>query len=351
MKNEVKVGILSVVALVILLWGYNFLKGKNIFSGGTVLKAEFKTVVGLNIAAPVLINGFKVGAVTSIYQDPKYDGTIIAELSLEEKVQLPKNTKAVIITPSLMSGNAISLEFQGTCQGDCLASGDKILGEMGGLTMVQDALGAVKPYLAKLDTLAGTLQEIATNPEGEVKQSMKDVQATIANLKAVTELLNGLLAASSANLQATMGNVKSITENIKNSNEEISAMLSNLKTLTEQFKAVDLAGTTQEAKVVFTKLGTTLDQVQGTVAKTNEAIGNVVAATDFSKQQGIVNALLHDPKLRADIQKTMKDLELLLQDLRLHPERYRTVLSGKKKPYISPEEEEAKKNKKKKKKE
>ena len=349
MKNEIKVGILGISMTVLLFWGYNFLKGKNVFSSATILKAEFQSVIGLNIASPILINGFKVGAVTKIYQSERFDGTIIAELSIEAKVNLPKNTKAVIITPSLMSGNAISLEFTGSCQEDtdCLKSGDTIEGVMGGMTMVQDALAVVKPYLDKLDTLSGSLKNVMDDPDSEIQRSVKDVQATLHNVKNITDLLNNLLVSTSLNLASTTANVKSITDNVKGSNDEISAVIENLKEITEKMKQLDLTATTQEAKQVFTGLNQTLDQAQQTLKKTNQAMDNVVTATKFQEQEGLVAALLYDKVLKEDLKMTVKDMDLLLKDIRLHPERYRTVLSGKKKPYVSPEEEEAKRQKKK----
>ena len=351
MKNEIKVGILGLLALTLLIWGYNFLKGKNIFSGAMLIKAEFKTVVGLNIAAPVLVNGFKVGAVTNIYQSPSFDGTIIAELSLEEKVSLPKNTIASIITPSLMSGNVIALEFSETCQGaNCLQHQDKIQGRMGGLTMVQDALNALDPYLRRVDTLAGTFQDMAANPAMEWQASLNDVQASLRNLKTLTELLNSLVSTGQRDIQLTLNHVQSIAGNLKSNNDEISNILKNLETLSADLAKADLAGTNQEVKNLLGQINNTMGDVQGTVKQTEQVMQQVAQATDFAKQQGLVGALLHDAKLKQDVASTIKDLDLLLLDLRLHPERYRTVLSGKKKPYVSPEEAEAKKAAKKKKK-
>ncbi|MEL6846504.1 MAG: MlaD family protein, partial [Bacteroidota bacterium] len=133
MRNETKIGILAVVAIAILIWGYKFLQGNNILTSNTVLYAEYERIDQLSASASILVNGFEVGKVSDIYLKPEDMKTIVVTMNIDRGINIPKNAKAEIISTSFVGGKAIALKFDGPCEGDgCADNGDYLDGSMQG---------------------------------------------------------------------------------------------------------------------------------------------------------------------------------------------------------------------------
>lgn len=335
LSNEVKVGILGICSMVGLFWGYHFLKGSNVFSGGVVLNAVFENVEGLQIAAPVTVNGYRVGAVTNIYLgSDELAGKVVAELSLDGGLNVPKDasSEAVLIQPSLMSGKTVELKFKGKCDGSsCFQSGDRINGRVASL--MDGVKPIIDPYVEKLDSVSKTWSTLAGSEKGELQAMMGDIRATIGNLRDISNQVNNLMVSSSVNIAVTVSNLKTISEELKNSNKEITQTLQNVNGITKQVKDGDIEKLLKESRNTVETLNKTIASLETTISKTNATIDQVKTLTDFEKHEGLVSMLLYDKAFAKDMKITMQDVQFLLRDIRLHPERYRTVLSGRKKKY------------------
>lgn len=340
-RNEVKVGILVLVSIFLLIWGFFFLKGRNILSKDMVIKARFNNVSGLNIAAPVTIQGYIVGAVSGLYLEPqtiKQPGgrdTIItyaiAELRIKGGTKIPPGAVAELVAPSLLSAKEVSIKYGGTCDGDgCLQNNAVIDGSIPG--MLDGIMTSAKPLL---DTLGGKLMPVldGVGQLGAKDGALQDVGVIVDNVKLITDQVNNLLLSVSVNLSVTMSNLKSITDNIKSSNGEITALLANINTITEQLKGAEIGETLKDVKGVVGNLNKVISGLQGTLNNVNGAVSNITDITNFKEKDGLLPALISDASFKKDVEKAIKDLQLLMQDLRLHPERYRTVLSNKQKKY------------------
>lgn len=346
-RNEVKVGILGIVSLLLLIWGYYFLKGRNLLSSDIVIKARFESVSGLNVAAPVTIRGYIVGSVSGLYLSPeavkrpgKPDSIVtfaIAEMRIKRGTNIPPNAIAEITSPSLLASKEVIITYTGACEGDaCLQSGATIPGRIPG--MLDGIMTSAKPLL---DTLGGKFTPILDGVAalGAKDGALQDVGVIVDNVKLITDQVNNLLLSVSVNLSVSMSNLKSITDNIKTSNDEISGMLANINTITQQIKDAELDKTLKEVKGTVDNLNKMVSGLQGTLKKVDGAVENITELTDFSEKDGLITTLLNDKEFSTDVQLAITDLQLLLQDLRLHPERYRTVLSGKQKKYKPADED------------
>lgn len=330
MRNEVKIGILGLVSTILLIFGYNFLQGKNIFSSDIVANAVFSSVDGLNIAAPVTINGYKVGAVTNITSSQDYSHVIV-EMNIKDGTKVPKDAVAVLVQPSLMGGKEISLKFVGNCGNNCLVSGETLKGNISG--MVDGILEVADPYLGKIDTILGAVAKLSMDDNKQLNATFKELQGVVTNVKVLTDLVNNLLVSSSVNISVALSNLKEITGNIKENNGEITGMLQNINTITKQVKDADLEATIASAKSTLDDINKVVNGLQGTLGKANTMIDNIGKITDFENQDGLIAAMFNDKNFKGDIDEVVENLNLLLQDIRIHPERYKTVLSGKYKPY------------------
>mgnify|MGYP001038440126 FL=1 len=72
-SKEVKTGILVLSGIVLLYYGLNYLKGRDLFNSSLTFFTEYNNVEGLVPSTPVTINGLSVGKVTNI--DFKGDGS------------------------------------------------------------------------------------------------------------------------------------------------------------------------------------------------------------------------------------------------------------------------------------
>ncbi|MNE40325.1 hypothetical protein D3C80_1343270 [compost metagenome] len=94
----------------------------------------------------------------------------------------------------------------------------------------------------------------------------------------------------------------------------------------------------------FNKISDSLNKADlgKTVRNLNQTLAKVdVLMSNLNSGKGTAGKILNDEALYNNLTKTSKELELLLQDLRLYPTRYVNVsLFGKKnKPYVAPTEE------------
>ncbi len=336
MRNEVKIGILGAVTIVLLFWGYNFLQGKNVFSTDIVVNAIFKSVDGLNIAAPVTINGYKVGAVTNIMPSEDYS-KVIVELNIHSGTEVPTNTVAVLVQPSLMGGKEISLKFTGRCTDNCIESGATLNGNVSG--MIESILEVADPYMGKIDTILGAISKLSMDENQQLDRTFQELQGVVSNVRVLTDLVNNLLVSSSVNISASLSNLKAITGNIKNNNGEITGMLQNLNAITKQVEDADLKATIESAQKALQDIAAVVNSLESTLNKADGVIANVDKITDFENQEGLMASLFNDKGFKGDVEEALDNINLLVQDIRLHPERYRTILSGKKKPYIGVEED------------
>jgi phospholipid/cholesterol/gamma-HCH transport system substrate-binding protein len=331
-RNEVKVGILGIVAIFLLIWGYYFLKGSNILSSSYTVTTGFNNVDGLAAGAPVTIKGYQVGAVTDLYIDKNNPSLIKVTLTLDKATKVPKNAIANLVQPNIMSGKTVELKFEGGCDGEnCLKKGDFIEGRVG--SMFDMVAEAAKPYVEKIDSFRSVIEEIAKAEEGGLRKSAEEIQATVSNLKVISDVMAVLLEKSTGNFVNTMDHLESITGNVRKNNEQITTLMANVTAITEQLKNAELDKTVSTTRETVEKFGKVADDVKTVLAETNKLMTQLQVLTDLSKQDGLLAALVNDKQFLADVKKTIDEVSLLVEDIREHPERYRTVLSGKYKPY------------------
>jgi phospholipid/cholesterol/gamma-HCH transport system substrate-binding protein len=130
-----------------------------------------------------------------------------------------------------------------------------------------------------------------------------------------------------------MDHLESITGNISKNNAQINELLGNVTVITEQLKNAKLDTTVNSTRQTVEKFGVVADDVRSVLDETNKLLAQLQILTDLSKQEGLLAAIVNDKKFLADVKKTIDEVSLLVEDIREHPERYRTVLSGKYKPY------------------
>jgi len=325
-RNETKIGLLAIAAIALAIWGFKFLKGQNVLTTSQTYFIRYANVEQLRPSSPVFINGLQVGMVKDMYVDPDDDKTIITVINLEGKVDIPRNTVATIVSASIMGGKAINLEISGPCSGDdCAESGDFLIGRT--KSFVESIIGnpdQFEEYLQRLSVIYDSLAN-PNDPKG-IGKTLLSLQHSMENLEVLTRKMNILLDASTTGIGATFDNTAAITANLRKSNESISALLGNLTTFSEQLKGANLDQVGQKASGTLDSVSIAMTGLQNTLLSAKSAIGKIdTLVAGLSSGEGTAGQFFTDPELYANLVRTSRQLQLVLQDLRLNPKRYNTV--------------------------
>ena len=301
-NNETKVGILSIAALVVLITGFNYLKGKDIFNRSKKIYAVFTKLGSLTKSNDVKINGYVVGTVYALEPTDKNLNGIKVTINLSddgEKVNIPANSVAYI-SAGLLGTSNITIEKGDTTvylkDGDFVKTREDpgIFGDLP--SQAGSTLANVRVSLDSLKIVFSNLNRLL---DGNTKGNL---QQAIANIASATNSLNRLLDQDNGMLANSLRNVSSITDNLKKNNDSVTLTISNAKQFSEKLSRLDLQRT-------MDTLGTAISQLKATIGK--------ISSTD-----GTLGALINDKKLYNKLNDVVLSAEILFDDLRTHPKRY-----------------------------
>ncbi|PRZ27740.1 MlaD family protein [Flavobacterium granuli] len=309
LTREIKTAILVIASILLFIWGYSFLKGKDLFSSYRTLYVEYASVEGLATSAPVTLNGLVIGKVNSITINQN-TGKLLVELQIKSDFPISKSSLASIYEPGFIGGKQIAIEpnFEDKSVAE---NGDQLKGNVKlGLTQtVGDKLAPVQEKLEKIMVNADNLITGINNVLD--KKAQEDLKISLAELSKTMEQFHKASVSMNTVLDDNKGQIKGVVSNFNKISGDFSKISDSLN------KA---------------DLGKTVKDLNKTLAKVNGIMNGLESG------KGTMGKLLNDDALYANLSKTSKELELLLQDVRLYPTRYVNVsLFGKKnKPYKAP---------------
>lgn len=295
-SRELKTGIIAILILAVFIWGFNFMKGKNLFNTPPrTYFAEFNNVQGLNNASIVTINGMQVGKVVGINfnNDINKKGQLIVEFGVENDFQFSKNSIARIYSASLMGGK--SLAIIPSYDGEIASSGSFLKGEI-----ESDIFSSVGE---KLNPLQAKLENVIVSAD--------------SLLLGLNQTLN---ADTRKNLRATIANLNTTVSNFKKSSVSLDQLLSeNKDKLGETLTNIELA-TNNFVKIsdsiANANLGQTIAKLQNTVSN----FDSILAGIDNG--EGSIGKLMNDEALYTNLENASKELEELLREMKEHPKRF-----------------------------
>jgi phospholipid/cholesterol/gamma-HCH transport system substrate-binding protein len=301
----------------LFIWGYSFLKGKDLLSSYKTLYVQYDNVEGLVNSAPITINGLVVGKVSKIELLEDNSGKIRVELQIKNDFPFSKSSVASIYEPGLIGGKQIMItpNFEDKTPAE---SGMTLKGDVkpGLTTLVADKLTPLQDKVEKMvvsaDALLKNVNSVLDSKTKEnLKSSIANLDATLAEFKTASISVNEMLAENKGKINSTMANVDKASANF--------------------------------AKVSDSLTKANIGQTVKNLEKTLASVDKIMA--DVQSGKGTLGKLAKDEAMYNNLTKTSKELELLLQDLRLNPTRYVNVsLFGKKnKPYKAPVNDSIKK--------
>lgn len=317
-NNETKVGILAVTAILALVLGFNFLKGKSLFSKTPTLYAVFKQIGALEKSNQVKINGLTVGTVYDFVPTDKEVNGIIVEIHLTRDINIPANSTA-FIDGALVGSSYISIE-KGNANA-YLQSGDTINTRLDA-GLMSDIKTQLSPTITRVNETLDSLKLAIGNMNSIFDPNTNNnLQVLIARLTLTSGHLQELLNAQTGALAQSLNNLNSVSGNLAKNNDAISSSIRNIEVTTGNLANAPIQQTVAGLEGAITELRGTIVDLKGTVAKVNSSDGSL-------------GLLLNDKKLYEQLNRAALGLEILLDDVRIHPKRYVniSVFGGKSKP-------------------
>lgn len=300
-NNETKVGILTVIAITILILGYSYLRGNDVFSTSNRFYAIYKSVEGLTISKPVLVNGFPIGKVSKMQLQP--DGRTIVEFKIDHQYNVPVNTLARLESTDLLGSKAIVFELGSSKE--YAEDKDTLRADVQGslAESLQPVQKKAEELIARMDSTLASVNRIL-NPEFQrnVDRSFLSIANSLQTLEGTTKKLDNLVGSQTGHINGIMENAQVASANLKTTTAHFNTISTNF----EKFSG-DLANS---------NIKQTLDNANKAVADLQAAVAKV------NSGQGSVAELLNDGKLYKNLNDASSNLNNLFIDIKAHPSRY-----------------------------
>lgn len=309
--KEAKTAVLVISAIILLIFGYNFLNGKNLLNNDKVFYALYNNVEGLNSSSKITINGFVVGHIVDIGFADK-SGKLKVTFNVQDDFKFGKNSVAKIYSTGFIGGNNIAIIPEENPK--AYAEGNETLASFIEADMISEFSDRLDPIQNKLNIVLDktalmitSLNKVLNEDNTKnISESLKSLSVTLNNLKTTTNSVNGLIASKEASLSAIIDNFEKSSNNINKFSNEVAAI-----------EVTKLASDLNKTVSEFSKIANKLNTNSGTAGK-----------------------LINDPKVYDNLDRATRQLDLLLQDVKLHPKRYVhfSVFGKKGKEYNQPKD-------------
>ena len=281
--KEVRIGIAGIIALCVLIYGINWLKGIHMFQPSSYFYAKFQNVNGLTKSSTVFEDDVRVGIVSDIYYDYMNPGNVIVEVELDTELRIPKGSSAELVS-ELMGGVRMNILLANNPR-EKYAVGDTIPGKLnnGMMESVAQLMPKVQEMLPKLDSILISLNNILGDKS--IPATLHSMETTTANLAVVSSQMKGLMS------------------------KDIPQLTGKLNTIGDNFIAI--SGNLKEIDYA------------ATFKKIDETLANVKILTEkLNSKDNTLGLLFNDPSLYNNLNATTENAASLLEDLKAHPKRY-----------------------------
>lgn len=295
LSKEVKVGLLTVSAIALFIFGYQFLKGRNLLKDDRKFYAVYENVEGLAKSAPVTINGLKVGNIDDIeFLDSS--GRLLVTFHVDESFTFSAESMASVYSTSLIGGKALAIlpDFKSASKrmaksGDTLRSAvdDGLQGKV--MEEFLPLKDKIENMIVSADSVMTDLHKIMNpNTRRSIESGLVEMNKTLISLQGLTANANSLITANRKSLDRTITNLDQTS--------------TNFAAMSDELAKVEIAKVVQELETSIAKFNGVLD--------------------DVNSGKGSLGKLMTDDKLYENLERTTRQAEMLMQDIKLNPKRY-----------------------------
>ena len=312
-SKEFKTGLIVVFAIALLIYGVNYLKGNSFFGGDDVYYAYFPTSGTLTPSSPVTMNGVEIGKVLSVelvdpsrYVDP--NKRVLVEFNVQnEELQLARGSEIEIVPGVLSTGIQLAQNYIG--DEGFYKAGDTMDGTVS-QEITEQIENQLLPVKRKMEDLMTSVEGIVnsinvfwdTSAANTLDQGLNEVKIAIARFGRVAYNVDNLITSEKNKLSRIFDNVITLTQSLKQSNEQIQKVVGNVTQLSDTLLTTDFKSAIEEAT--------------GTLRNVNALL------EETSEGNGTLGKLLNDEELYNELNRTNQELQELVEDIQVHPERY-----------------------------
>ncbi len=298
-KSEAKIGIIVIVTIALVIWGINYLKGKNILTRNDVYYTVFPNVSGLEKTAAIYINGYKIGLINDIHFEKGDLKEIIVSFAVHHDFDIPKGSVAELYSSSIVGSKAIRILPSNSdsyySYGDTLPS--RIAPDM--ISNLQNQIAPLttraESAIASADSLLSSLNQILD------EQRKHDLRTSLDNLSQVSSSLKSQLGAN-GDLSQTLAELKKFSQTLGNNRERLDSIFANLESLSDSLGKANVRETLAHIDQTFAQSSLLLEKI--------------------NQGEGTLGMLATNDSLYHSLTSSTESLDLLLNDLRAHPKRY-----------------------------
>ena len=306
-KKEIKLGILFITALLLIIWGINYLKGKDIFTRQIAFYAVYDEVSGLLASNPVTVSGVKIGQVDRIRFMADGSGRVLIRAVVDRQIKIPVNSTAYITASDIFGYKELQIALGDN--DNHIISGDTLKGVF--KPSFAEALAKqIEPLQEQATSFADRLDSIITSvnsilgPDNRVmiNNSIQSLQLSLASIENTAQTIDKTIGNESARLAHILEMAESVISNIENNNESFDRIIHNFTDISDTLASEEVSSTIANA------------------AEALESLNRIVQKIEHG--EGSAGLLLNDDGLYEKLKGSSAQLELLLEDIKNNPKKY-----------------------------
>lgn len=306
-KKEVKVGIVTTLALACFIYGFNFLKGRNLFSSQRKFYAVYNNIDGLVEANPLMINGFKVGAVGEIKLANDTTGNIIVTILLDNDVNVPKNSIARVVSSDILGSKAVQLILgKGTeyaMSGDTLVASQEDNLKASVNKTIAPLQKKAEGLITSIDSVMAVVQQVFNESARQnLAKSFESIKLAIGSLETTSFRLDTMVNSEKSKISSILTKVNVLATTLANNSDKLGNVINNFSNISDSLAKSNLTSAINNADIALGQASTIM--------------------TKINSGQGTMGMLVNNDSLYRKLDKSSEDLDKLLKDLRINPERY-----------------------------
>jgi phospholipid/cholesterol/gamma-HCH transport system substrate-binding protein len=280
-SKELVIGLTAVAAIICFIWGFNFLKGKNIFKAKRDYYAFYEHVHGLEVGQPVTVSGYKIGQVTQITFDSSFDGKLLVGFHISKPFDFSDDSRVKIYDMDIMGAKGLEIEPGNSSR--LAVSGDTLLGSIQ-ISLTEQVTKQFVPIKDGTERLISVLD------------------STLKSITELTDKASRLIEENHNSLTSAAGNIDTLSQVLNAQRKDFEVIVDNMSKFTNDLADSDIGNTIAQVDQTMSSLDTTL--------------------TNINTGKGSLGKLIKDGKFYMEMTESMEQLEKLLEDLRTNPKRY-----------------------------
>jgi phospholipid/cholesterol/gamma-HCH transport system substrate-binding protein len=307
LSKEVKVGLVTVIAIACFLYGFSFLKGKDFFSSQRKFYAVYNDIDGLVEANPLMINGFRVGMVGKIELSKDTSSKVIVTLVLNDDVKIPSNSTAKVVSSDILGSKAIQLILGNSMvyaePGDTLQSAQEDNLKAAVNKTIAPLQKKAEGLIASIDSVMVVVQQVFNeSARANLAKSFESIKLAITSLQNTAYRLDTLVYTEKAKISSILTKVNVLAKTLADNSDKLGNVISNFSNISDSLAKSNIMSTINNADVALSQASSIL--------------------TKIDKGEGTMGMLINNDSLYRKLDKSSEDLDKLLKDLRINPERY-----------------------------